>query len=189
MHNSPFTIHNLRCIRAIVLVTLFAVAVSGCGYALAGRGSFLPADIRTVGIPKLDNRSTFFQVEDIITEKIRAEFIGRGKYAVTPEALGADAVLTGEIISISVQPVGFTEQQLASRYLFTVSMRVQFADARTNEVLWSNEALVFREEYELATRGSTALDGAAFLDQERSSMDRIGGDVARSVVTAILEAF
>ena len=155
---------------------------------MAGRGSFLPADIRTVGIPKLENKSTFFQVEDVITEKIRAEFIGRGKYAVTPEALGADAVLTGEITSVSVQPVGFTEQQLASRYLFTLVMRVQFADARTNEVLWSNDALIFREEYELATRGST-VDGAAFLDQERSSVDRIAGDLARSVVTAILEAF
>ena len=184
MHHSQFTIHKL-----LVIVTLLAVVASGCGYALAGRGSFLPADIRTVGIPKLENKSTFFQVEDVMTDKIRAEFIGRGKYAVTPEALGADAVLTGEIISISVQPVGFTEQQLASRYLFTLSMRVQFNDARTNEVLWSNDALLFREEYELATRGSTALDGAAFLDQERSSVDRIASDVARSVVTAILEAF
>jgi hypothetical protein len=184
MHNAQFTSHKL-----IVIVTLLAVAASGCGYALAGRGSFLPADIRTVGIPKLENKSTFFQVEDVMTDKIRAEFIGRGKYAVTPEALGADAVLTGEIISISVQPVGFTEQQLASRYLFTLSMRVQFNDARTNEVLWSNDALLFREEYELATRGSTALDGAGFLDQERSSVDRIASDVARSVVTAILEAF
>lgn len=167
----------------------WAVAVSGCGYALAGRGSFLPADIRTVGIPKLENRSTFFQVEEIVTEKIRSEFIGRGKYAVAPDAAGADAVLTGEIASITVQPVGFTEQQLASRYLFTLSMRVQFTDARTNEVLWSNDSLIFREEYELATRGSVALDGAAFLDQERGSIDRIATDVARAVVTAILEAF
>ena len=172
-----------------MLVVAVALALPGCGYALAGRGSFLPADIRTVGIPKLENRSTFFQVDEVITDKIRTEFIGRGKYAVSPEALGADAVLTGEIISISVQPVGFTERQLASRYLFTLSMRVQFADARTSEVLWSNDALVFREEYELATRGTIALDGAAFLDQERSSVDRIAGDVARSVVTAILEAF
>ena len=189
MHNSQFTIHKLHCIFAVVSVALVAVATSACGYALAGRGSFLPADIRTVGIPKLENKSTFFQVEDVITEKIRAEFIGRGKYAVTPEALGADAVLSGEITSVSVQPVGFTEQQLASRYLFTLAMRVQFADARTNEVLWSNESLIFREEYELATRGTVALDGAAFLDQERSSVDRIATDLARSVVTAILEAF
>jgi hypothetical protein len=180
--------HALRAVAA-ASVTALAVTASACGYALAGRGSFLPADIQTVGIPKLENKSTFFQVEDIITEKIRAEFIGRGKYSVTPEALGADAVLTGEISSISVQPVGLNEQQLASRYLFTLAMRVQFNDARTSEVLWSDDALVFRGEYELPSRGSNALDGAAFLDQERSSVDRIAGDVARSVVTAILEAF
>jgi hypothetical protein len=174
---------------ALAACAFGALALSGCGYALAGRGSFLPADIQTVGIPKLENRSTFFQVEETITEKIRTEFIGRGKYAVSPEALGADAVLTGEITSISVQPVGFTEQQLGSRYLFTLSMRVQFTDARTAEVLWSNEALVFREEYELATRSSAAVEGATFLEQERSSVDRIATDVARSVVTAILEAF
>ena len=166
-----------------------AAATAGCGYALAGRGSFLPPDIRTVGIPKLTNNSTFFQVEDTITDKVRAEFIGRGKYAVTNDEVGADAVLTGEIVNISVQPVGFTEQQLGSRYLFTLLMRVQFTDARSSEVLWSNEALVFREEYELATRGSVALEGNAFLDQERSSVDRIATDVARSVVTSILEAF
>jgi hypothetical protein len=176
-------------VTCLVTCLLAACAVSGCGYALAGRGSFLPADIRTVGIPKLVNRTTFFQVEETITEKVRTEFIGRGKYAVTPEAVGADAVLTGEITSISVQPVGFTDQQLGSRYLFTLAMRVQFTDARTSEVLWSNEALVFREEYELATRSSTAVQGDTFLEQERSSVDRIATDVARSVVTAILEAF
>jgi hypothetical protein len=165
------------------------MAGSGCGYALAGRGAFLPADIDTVGIPLLQNNSTFFQVEQILTEKIRTEFIGRGKYRVIPEAAGADAVLSGEITGISVEPVGFTDQQLASRYLFRLSMRVEFTDSRTAQVLWSNDALTFREEYDLTSRGNTALEGATFLDQERGSFDRIASDVARTVVTAILEAF
>lgn len=173
----------------ILLVVCLAVWTSGCGYALAGRGSFLPEYIRTVGIPQLDNGTTFFQVEQVLTEKIRTEFIGRGKYTVTPDALGTDAVLSGQITSITVQPVGFNEQQLGSRYLFTLTMQVRFTDARTNAVLWSNEALTFREEYELATRGGVAIEGAAFIDQERSSFDRISTDIARSVVTAILEAF
>ena len=98
-------------------------------------------------------------------------------------------MLSGEIIGISAQPVGFNENQLASRYLFIMTMKVQLMDARTNMVLWSNDALSFREESELATRGATVLEGAAFVDQERSSFDRIASDVARSVVTAILEAF
>ena len=178
---------TMKLLRAGLLLAL--VAHTGCGYSLAGRGSFLPAYIKRIGIPQFVNSTAVFDLDRQVSERVRTEFIGRGKYGVSPEAAGADAVLTGEIISISVQPVGFTERQLASRYLFTLSMRVQFADARTSEVLWSNDALVFREEYELATRGTIALDGAAFLDQERSSVDRIAGDVARSVVTAILEAF
>jgi lipopolysaccharide assembly LptE-like protein len=176
-------------VKRIALVLLVACLHVNCGYALAGRGSFLPSYIRTVGIPRLENRSTFFQVEEILTEKIRVEFIGRGKYMVIPEAAGADAVLTGEILGISVQPVALNEQQLASRYLFTLSMRVQFTDTKTMEVLWSNDSLTFREEYDLATRSATAIEGATFLDQERSSVDRIASDVARTVVTAILEAF
>lgn len=172
-----------------MLVGALAALTGGCGYALAGRGSFLPADITTVGVPALENSTTFFQVEDVLSEKIRAEFIGRGTYTVLPDAAGADAVLSGQVTGISVQPVGFTETQLASRYLFTVSMKVSFTDTRTNEVLWSNDSLTFREEYELSTRGVTGLEGATFLDQERSAFDRIATDVARTVVTAILEAF
>jgi hypothetical protein len=170
------------------LVLVAAVAASGCGYALAGRGSFLPDYIRTVGIPPIENR-TAFQVDQAVTEKIRAEFIGRGKYTVVPTESGAQAVLSGAINSVTVQPVGFTEQQLASRYLFTLTMRVQFTDATTNEVLWSNDALTFRGEYDLQSRSGTALEGATFSDVERTSIDRISTDVARTVVTAILEAF
>ena len=174
--------------KTALLLTLVLTS-SGCGYALAGRGSFLPDYIKTVGIPQLENQSTFFQVEQVLTEKIRTEFIGRGKYTVVSDSSGSDAVLSGEITGISVQPVGFNEQQLASRYLFTMTMRVRLTDARTSAVLWSNDALTFREETELSTRGNTAIEGAGFVDQERSAVDRLAGAVARTVVTAILEAF
>ncbi|HZL96532.1 MAG TPA: LptE family protein, partial [Vicinamibacterales bacterium] len=113
-----------------------ALASCGCGYALAGRGSFLPDYIQVVGIPPFENRSSFSQVEQVLTDKVRTEFIGRGKYRVVPDTQGADAVLTGEILAIGVQPVGFNEQQLASRYLFTWTMKVTFTDSQTNMVLW-----------------------------------------------------
>lgn len=174
---------------AVALVLVFAGMTSACGYSLAGRGSFLPDYIRVVGIPQFENRSSFSQVEQVLTEKVRTEFIGRGKYRVIPDTPGSDAILSGEVLAISVQPVGFTEQQLASRYLLTWTMKVAFTDTRTNEVLWSNDALSFRGEYELSTRGNTAIEGAVFVDQERSSVDRIATDVARSIVTSILEAF
>jgi hypothetical protein len=174
---------------ALVVLLALAAAGSDCGYSLAGRGSFLPDYIRVVGIPQLQNLSTFFQVEQVLTEKIRTEFIGRGRYTVVPDAAGADAVVSGVVTGITVQPVGFTDQQLASRYTFTLTMKIQFVDVMTGMTLWSNDSLTFREEYDLTTRSNTALEGASFFSQERSSFERISDDVARSVVTAILEAF
>ena len=69
------------------------LGAAGCGYALAGRGSFLPAYIQTIGIPTFTNRTTVFNLETLLTQKVRAEFIGRGKYQILPEATGVDAVL------------------------------------------------------------------------------------------------
>jgi hypothetical protein len=175
--------------RKIILLVALVLTLPGCGYSLAGRGSFLPAYIQVVGIPQLINRTTFFDVEQILTEKVRSEFIGRGKYRILPDAPGADAVLVGEVLNMFVYPSGYTDAQVASRYSVTLTMKVTFTDARTNEVLWSNDALTFREEYELATRGATAIEPASFLDQERAAFDRIATDIARTVVTAILEAF
>ena len=166
-----------------------AMASNGCGYALAGRGSFLPTDIRVVGIPQLVNRTTFFDVEQILTEKIRNEFIGRGKYRVVPTTEGADAVLNAEIVSITLSPVGLTSNQLASRYQFVLTMKVDFVDARINKSLWANSALSFTGEYDLQTTAGATPDASNFVDQQRSSFDRISTDVARTVVTAIVEAF
>lgn len=174
--------------RGSWVVVLVALLSSSCGYALAGRGSFLPTYIRVVGIPPIENRSTFQQVELVLTDKIRTEFIGRGKYQVVSDAAGSDAVLTGEILGIAVQPVAFNAQQIASRYQFIITMKMAFTDTRTNMVLWSNDALTFREEYELQSTGAT-IEGASFFDQQRSTVDRLSTDAARTIVTAILEAF
>ena len=171
------------------LLIAVVLASNGCGYALAGRGSFLPTYIRIVGIPPIENRSTFQQVELVLTEKVRNEFIGRGKYRVVTEPTGSDAVLAAEITGISVQPVAFNQQQLGSRYQFILTMKASFTDARTNMVLWSNDAMTFREEYDLTNVANGTIDAGAFFDQERGSVDRLGTDVARSLVTAILEAF
>ena len=175
--------------RLALCVLSFLCGVSGgCGYALAGRGSFLPADIKTVGIPMFANRTTVFNVETLLTQKVRSEFIGRGKYTILPDAGNVDALLVGEISAISIQPASFTPNQLASRYVITMSARIELRDVRANEVLWENPSVVFRQEYE-ATSGTSALDPAAFFGQDVNALERMSSDFARTIVSAILEAF
>ena len=171
----------------MVLVLVVAGTSTGCGYSLAGRGSYLPSSIRIVGIPMLVNRTPVSRVETILTERIRGEFIGRGKYQVINEATGADAVVRGEIVAFNAQTAGLNEQQLSSRYLVTVILKVSFIETKTNTVLWSNDALTFRDEYQFSSTGG--INGSSLVDQQPTTVDRIATDAARTIVTAIVEAF
>ena len=65
-----------------------------------GRGSFLPAYIQTIGIPQFVNTTPYYELEQVFTERVRTEFINRGKYKVLPERRGVDALLNGEILAI-----------------------------------------------------------------------------------------
>lgn len=172
-------------------VLAVAVLSSSCGYALAGRGSFLPANIRSIGVPLLENRTPYTRIEQVITGKIRTEFIDRssGKYQIVPAAAGVDAVLSGAITGLVTQAVGLTNQQLASRQRFTVTLRIQLTDSRSGQVLWSNETLTFTEEYDLKTGTNGQIDSTVLLEQEGPAVERLATDLARTVVTAILEAF
>jgi len=182
-------VQKVSALRNLTLIVVVAAAVSNCGYALAGRGSFLPTDIRVVGIPALENGATTPQIEQKFTEKIRTEFINRNKYKIVYVTGGADAVLSGAITSFTNIPVGLTNQQQASRYRFTVILRVRFTDSRNNQVLWSNDALTFSGEYDLRTSGTTQVESTVLLEQEGPAVERLATDLARSVVSSILEAF
>jgi hypothetical protein len=178
-------------VRALVLAPLAVLAVLGtgaCGYALAGKGSFLPSYIQTIGVPTFANRTTVFNLETELTQKVRAEFVGRGKYRILPDATGVDAVLTGEVLSATPTVSSFTATNLASRYTITVTARVELRDLRENKVLWENPSLIFRQEYD-AQSGTSALDPAAFYGQDRAALNRMSSDFAQTIVSAILEAF
>lgn len=181
-------ITNRRRFLAAAAVILGVLCLPGCGYSLAGRGSFLPTYIKRVGIPMFVNNTTVFDVEKRITERVTSEFIGRGKYTVDDATTGVDAVLLGELSSITVAPATFTEERQASRYVLTVTAKIEFKDLKTDKVLWSNPAMQFREEYDV-TNAASATDPTAFFGENVNALERLASEFARSIVSSILEAF
>ena len=177
-----------RLFLRVLCVLCGQILFLSCGYSLAGRGSFLPAYVKSIGVPTFANRTPIFNVETMLTEKVRREFNGRGKYSVLPQATGVDATLVGEVTSIAITPESFAQNQLASRYVITMSARVELRDNHSNTTIWQNPSLVYRENYE-ATSGSGPLDATAFFGQQTNALDRITNEFARNIVSAILEAF
>jgi len=175
--------------RTLAIAAALAAVLleSGCGYTLAGRGSFLPAYIHRIGIPLFVNRSSVFDLDRIVTERVRSEFIGRGKYTIVPDSTGVDGLLTGTITGVFLTPVAFNSAQQATRYALIMSAAVEFKDMQANKVLWSNPSMQYREEF--ALNPTNALDATTFLGQNQNAEQRMANEFARALVSAILEAF
>jgi hypothetical protein len=176
----------------IFLLVALSLLASSCGYSLAGRGSFLPASIKVIGIPEFVNNTPVFEAEKRISARVRSEFIGRGKYTVksdvTAESKNVDALLLGEITSITIAPAAATEERQASTYAVVLTAKVEFRDVKADKVLWSNPAMQFREEFELSNVQNVT-DANAFFGGNQNALERLATEFAHSVVSAILEAF
>lgn len=173
---------------SLLLLLMACVSASGCGYSLAGRGSFLPEYIRSIGVPLFVNNTAVFDVEQRLTEQVRSELIGRGRYTVVPDRTGVDGLLLGEIQSITLNVAAFDQQQQATRYALTLVVKVEFRDVKTDKVLWSNAAWQFTEQFDV-TNVTSGLDASAFLGQDQNALQRVSAEFARALVSAILEAF
>ena len=174
------------------LLVILASFCASCGYSLAGRGSFLPASIKVVGVPEFVNNTPVFEVEKKISARVRSEFIGRGKYTVrsdvTPDSKNVDALLLGEISSIAIVPSAVNDQRQASSYAIILTAKIEFKDVKADKVLWSNPAMQFREEYEVSNTANVT-DASAFFGSDQNALERMATEFARTVVSAILEAF
>jgi hypothetical protein len=174
--------------RHFLVGSLAALALPACGYSLSGRGSFLPASIRTIGVPLFTNTTTLFEIEQRVTDRVRAELTGRGRWTVTPTRDGVDALLLGEIASANLAPAAFNAQQQATRLVLTLVARVELRDVKANKAIWSNPGMQFSETYEISTSASAG-DPNAFLRNDANALERLASEFARAVVSAMLEAF
>jgi len=165
-------------------VLLVALACGGCGYHVAGRTANLPSDWKTVAIPAFKNDTTAYRVEQRFTQAVIREFVTRTNYRVVQDKDSADGVLTGEVISIEANPATFeaTTGQVTTM-LVSVHAKVQLVDNQTQKVVYKNDDMVFRGEYQISSNVTN------FFDEEDPALERMSHDLASHLVADVLEGF
>jgi hypothetical protein len=177
--------------RAVALLALAGLAA--CGYALVGHGVTTDPSIKKIGVPLFKDTTGRPGLDQTITRKVIEELLRRGRFDVVQQATGVDALVEGELISYKATPVGFEgtaaqaaaagSQTQASRYAVTVTARVKYAKVGAPEPIWANDSFTFRDEYDVGS------DPSSFFDREGQAVDRLAQSFARSLVSAMLEAF
>ncbi len=158
--------------------------LSHCGYRVAGRGAQLPAEVKTIAVLALENKTSRFRIEQRLTEAVVREFLARTKYRIVSGPEGADAVLRGEVLGLESSAVLFdTATGRATTMLVTVRVQARLEDAAKKTTLWQNDNFLFREQYEIST------DLASFFEEQEPALERLARDFAAALVSAVLENF
>jgi hypothetical protein len=176
----------------VVMLVFSLLALSGCGYALVGRGTVVDPTIKKIGVPTFVNATGKPALDQKITQRVIEELLRRGRFDVVQERSGVDALVEGELLRYDAQPVGFSAEAVggggatttqASRYAITVTAKIRYGKVGEAEPIWSSEGFQFRDEYEVGS------DPASFFDREEQAIDRLATSFERSLVATMLEAF
>jgi hypothetical protein len=161
-----------------------ALTLTGCGYRVAGHTDALPAKVRTIAVPAFGNITTRYKLSDRLSGAITREFITRTRYQVVPDENEADAVLRGAVLNFLSFPNivdQVTGRSTGSQII--VYLQLTLVERESGKVLYTRNNMEFRQVYEIA------IDPNAYFEESDPAVERLSRDVAKSVVSAVLEAF
>jgi hypothetical protein len=166
------------------IAALLSFALVGCGYRVGSRSDLLPPAIKTIAIPAFDNLTNRYKLSERLPGSIAREFITRTRYRIVSEPEQSDAVLRGAVVNIMTFPNvtdPTTGRSVGTQII--VVMNVSLTERQSGKVLFTRPAMEFRQRYEIS------VDQSVYLEESDVALDRLSRDVARTLVSSVLEAF
>jgi RNase P/RNase MRP subunit p29 len=164
---------------------LCAAAFSSCGYHVAGKADLVPKSIHTIAIPPFANATIRYKLTDLLPEAISHEFIARTRYQIVNDPEQADAVLRGTIVNFVQYPIVFDQATgRASGLQVNVIMQVSLVERTTGKVIFSRPNFEQHDRYEISVTNTNQ-----YFEEIGPALNRLSRDVARDLVSAILDNF
>jgi outer membrane lipopolysaccharide assembly protein LptE/RlpB len=167
-------------VSALLLAS--TVAITGCGYQVAGTANALPSEVHTIAVVPWNNVGNQYKLSDYIAEAISRELITRTRYTVVADPAKADAVLSGAIANMFSGATVSDPIKGATGAQMVVLIQVKLTD-KNGKVLFERPNVEFRERYEIS------VDPKQYFDESQMAARRLSTDVGHSIVSAILESF
>jgi outer membrane lipopolysaccharide assembly protein LptE/RlpB len=156
-----------------------ALAAGGCGYSL--RAS-LPAGIKTLHVPVLENRTQEPGIEDFITQALTQAVVTSGRVRMAGAA-EADAILEGQIVEYALTSLAFDKTANVTAYRLRLGLSLTLRDVKKNSVIWKQDRIEERADFQVAGQVTTTLA------RENEAVRRAAVEVSRAIVSFAFEGF
>ncbi len=159
--------------------------LTGCGYHVAGTAAHVPANVLILAVPMFKTNVQQYHTEVALTDSTVHELNTRTRYRITqtddPEA--SDAMLQGTVLTETIAPLTYDPTTgSTSSYLVQITAKIVLT-ARNGRVLYRNDKLSFREQYQ------STQDLSAFIQEDSAAVLRLSRDMSSQIVSELLNSF
>jgi len=117
-----------------ILLTILLFFFMACSfYSMAGS---IPVHIKSVSIPLMENETSQYGLEQIVTDNILEKFNEVGILKVLDEKF-ADSIIRGTISKIDEGPYTYSKEESISEYRYKVYLKLEWYDVIKDENLIS----------------------------------------------------
>jgi hypothetical protein len=163
---------------------LSVALLQACGYHVGGRADLVPKSIQTIYIPAFRSQSTHYRLADLLPNEIGREFTARTRFQIVSAPDEADAILNGTINDVGMFPAvsdPLTGKTTSIR--ITVVLALNLLERKTGRVLYSRPGLTVGQNFE------SPEDPHQQIDESGPAFHRLSRDLARDVVSSVVENF
>ena len=144
----------------------------------------MPQTIHTIAIPPFANGTIQYKLAQRLPADIAREFISRTRYKIVTDPKTADAILNGAVLNfVRIRSLPIRHRARHGACSAALICNVTLTERATGKVLFTRPSFEVRERYEIS------VDPQTYFDESGAGMERLSRDVARDVVTSILEKF
>jgi hypothetical protein len=174
---------SLRALSATLVLTIFLL-MAACGYHVGGKADTVPKTVETIAVVPFVNGSNRYKLSDKMQQAISRELVSRTRFRVVRDPDAADAVLEGSLGNVMVYPVVFDPATYKTTVVqISVVVQAKLTDRKTGKVLYNRPPSGVQNSYEVS------LYANQYFDESELALERVSTDLARAVVSGILENF
>jgi Lipopolysaccharide-assembly len=156
------------------------LAAGGCGYSF--RAS-LPANIKTVHVPVLVNRTQEPGIEDFLTSALTQAVVTSGVARIASNAEQADGILEGAIVEYSLTSLAFDRAANVTRYRLQIALSLSLRERRSGDVIWKQDRIEERSDFPVSGQVTQTIA------REQDAVRRAAVDISRAIVSLAFEGF
>ncbi len=157
---------------------------SGCGYHLADGEDNIDPAIQKVFVDTFTNRTHEAGIENLVRSAFMDQVLRGGRFQLAGSREEADALIRGDIRSLSTSHLSYGKTDLSVEERITVVLDVTFEERTSKRILWQVRNFNYYNDYTVAGEQTNVME-----IKRKSALVKLSGDAAERAYSLILSGF